>query len=75
MDGGAWKAAVHGVTKSQTRLSDFTSLQKDDKVISYFITLFPLLTFPFDSFLCFKSPFFPTAQPLVTIILVSVTMS
>ena len=24
MDGGAWKAAVHGVTKSWTRLSDFT---------------------------------------------------
>ena len=24
MDGGAWKAAVHGVVKSQTRLSDFT---------------------------------------------------
>ena len=24
MDGGAWKAAVHGVTKSQTQLSDFT---------------------------------------------------
>ena len=24
MDGGAWKATVHGVTKSQTRLSDFT---------------------------------------------------
>ena len=23
MDGGAWRAAVHGVTKSQTRLSDF----------------------------------------------------
>ena len=23
MDGGAWKAAVHGVVKSQTRLSDF----------------------------------------------------
>ena len=23
MNGGAWKAAVHGVTKSQTRLSDF----------------------------------------------------
>ena len=22
-DGGAWKAAVHGVVKSQTRLSDF----------------------------------------------------
>ena len=24
MDGGAWRAAVHGVTKSRTRLSDFT---------------------------------------------------
>ena len=24
MDGGAWWAAVHGVTKSQARLSDFT---------------------------------------------------
>ena len=24
MDGGAWLAAVHGVAKSQTQLSDFT---------------------------------------------------
>ena len=24
MDGGAWKAAVHGVTEGRTRLSDFT---------------------------------------------------
>ena len=24
MDGGAWQATVHGVTKSWTRLSDFT---------------------------------------------------
>ena len=24
MDGGAWKAAVHGVAKSQARPSDFT---------------------------------------------------
>ena len=24
MDGGAWKAAVHGIAKSRTRLSDFT---------------------------------------------------
>ena len=35
MDGGAWSAAVHGVTKSRTRLSDFTfifhfpALEKD----------------------------------------------
>ena len=26
MGGGAWQAIVHGVAKSQTRLSDFTSL-------------------------------------------------
>ena len=24
MDGGAWKAAAHGVAEGQTRLSDFT---------------------------------------------------
>ena len=24
MDGGAWKAVVHGVAKSRTRLNDFT---------------------------------------------------
>ena len=24
MDGGAWQATVHGVAKSQTKLSDFT---------------------------------------------------
>ena len=27
-DRGAWRAAVHGVTKSQTRLSDWTTKQK-----------------------------------------------
>ena len=27
MDGEAWWATVHGVTKSRTRLSDFTSLK------------------------------------------------
>ena len=26
MDGGAWRAVVHGVAKCRTRLSDFTSL-------------------------------------------------
>jgi len=26
MDGGAWWATVHGVTKNRTRLSDLTSL-------------------------------------------------
>ena len=28
MDRGAWRATVHGVAKSQTRLSDFTSHTK-----------------------------------------------
>ena len=28
MEGGAWWATVHGVTNSQIRLSDFTSLQR-----------------------------------------------
>ena len=27
MDRGAWRATVHGVAKSRTRLSDFTSSQ------------------------------------------------
>ena len=30
MDREAWRAAVHGVTKSQTRLSDWTELNKID---------------------------------------------
>jgi len=29
MDRGAWQATVHGVAKSWTRLSDFTSLQAE----------------------------------------------
>ena len=28
MDGGAWRATVHGVAKSRTRLSDFTFIEK-----------------------------------------------
>ena len=32
MDGGAWWATVHGVAKSQTRLSDFTSLRASDAI-------------------------------------------
>ena len=34
MDRGAWQAAVHGVAKSRTRLSNFTSL--------HFLTTEPL---------------------------------
>ena len=31
LDGGAWWATVYGVSKSQTGLSDFTSLQADSQ--------------------------------------------
>ena len=31
MEGGAWEAVVHGVAKSRTRLSNFTSLNSDSK--------------------------------------------
>ena len=33
MDRGTWQATVHGVTKSQTRLSDFTFF------LSFFVTI------------------------------------
>ena len=35
MDKGAWQATVHGVTKSWTRLSDFTSLQRSDSSCTF----------------------------------------
>ena len=43
MEGGAWWATVHGITKSQTRLSHFTSLQ----CIGFHVTLSicPILSF------------------------------
>ena len=41
MDGGAWWAAVHGVAKSRTRLSDFTftfhALEKELATDSMFL--------------------------------------
>ena len=37
MDGGAWWATVHGVAKSRTQLSDFTSLSQSVRTL--FLTL------------------------------------
>ena len=36
MDGGAWQATIHGVTKSPTRLSDFTLHPNGQEVIFHY---------------------------------------
>ena len=38
-DREAWRAAAHGVAKSQTRLSDWTTTTKEEKSISLNLTL------------------------------------
>ena len=40
MDREAWRAAVHGVTKSETRLSAWTELKLNDLNVSYHSNLF-----------------------------------
>ena len=40
MDGGAWWATVHGVTKSQTRLRDFTLFRFLDRIIGTITSFF-----------------------------------
>ena len=40
MDRGAWQATVHGIAKSRTQLSDFTSLHLNGLVV--FPTFFNL---------------------------------
>ena len=48
MDGGAWCATVHGVTKSQTRLSDFTHRGQVSLSLPY--SQFKIITLKFPSF-------------------------
>ena len=38
MDREAWRAAVHGITKSQTGLSNWTELNPNNIVIPLFIS-------------------------------------
>ena len=45
MDGGAWWATVHGVTKSQTRLSDFTFTHKQFKKTKLSVTKLLVITY------------------------------
>ena len=37
MDGGAWKAAVHGVTEGRTWLSDFTFTLEEISIVFYMV--------------------------------------
>ena len=46
MDREAWHAAIHGVEKSRTRLSDWTELNWTERVIGR-AEMFPLENFPF----------------------------
>ena len=41
MDGEAWRAAIHGVTKSRTQLSDWTELKK--KTIDFYFQRFQIM--------------------------------
>ena len=40
MDRGAWRAAIHGIAKSRTRLSDWTELNWTDLIPTFFSFLF-----------------------------------
>ena len=40
MDSDTWRAAVHGVAKSQTRLSDRTELNNDLLILEIFSKLY-----------------------------------
>ena len=45
MDGGAWQATVHGVTKSQIRLSNFTSLYFTSTLHTSRYLIFPFFSY------------------------------
>ena len=69
MDREAWHAAIHGVTKSQTRLSNWTELMGPDAMILVFWVLNFKPTFSFSSFTFIKRLF--SSSSLSTIRVVS----
>ena len=46
MDRGAWQAIVHGVAKSQTRLSNFTSSLLQTIIVIYLNQLYSFFSLP-----------------------------
>ena len=57
MDGEAWRAAIHGVTKSRTRLSDWTELNWTEAFFSGKFSVLLFYSFIQQNVLwCIKSP-------------------
>ena len=63
MDGGAWWATVHGIAKSQTRLSDFTSLGKE-KAFTFNEVRFIIFSFIFCGGCVLFKKYFPDPKSL-----------
>ena len=58
MDQGAWQATVHGVAKSQTRLSNYTDYYNKFKRFFFFFSICPppSLTFSHEARLSIQEP-------------------
>ena len=60
MDGEAWHAAIHGVAKSRTRLSEWTELNWTELYFKYFTYMLHIILSTIN--LLKLSPFFPSEQ-------------